>query len=49
MAEAYTGLGEEDKAQEFLAQARGLDQPKWMIESTEEQLRSLKKLTRTKN
>lgn len=44
MAEAYAGVGEDDKAQEFLNQAKELKQPKWMMDSTNEQLATLKKL-----
>jgi hypothetical protein len=47
MAEAYTGLREEAKAQDYLKQAKSLDQPNWMIESTDEQLANLKKLLST--
>jgi len=44
MAEAYTGLREAAKAQEFLALGKSLDPPAWMIEITEEQLASLRTL-----
>jgi hypothetical protein len=44
MAEAWTGLGEESKAQESLAQAKVLNPSDWMVETTERQLVALKKL-----
>jgi hypothetical protein len=44
MAEAWTGLGDERKAQELLGQAEALNQPSWMLESTNGQLAALKKL-----
>ena len=44
MAEAYTGLGEEAQGQASLSQANALNQPKWMMDTTNEQLATLKKL-----
>ena len=46
LAEAWTGLGDEAKSQEYQNQALLLDPPppKWMIESTQEQLRQLRAL-----
>jgi hypothetical protein len=44
MAEAWTGLGEESKAQQSLGQAKLLDPSDWMVETTERQLVALKKL-----
>jgi tetratricopeptide (TPR) repeat protein len=43
MAEAYAGLGDAAKAQEYLKQAADLGQPQWMLESTKEQLANLSK------
>ncbi len=43
-AEACVGLGDEAKATEYLNQAKGLNQPAWMIESTAEQLEKLRRL-----
>ena len=44
MGEAYTGLRDDLKAQEFLNRAEQLSQPRWMIESTQEQLTRLRTL-----
>ena len=46
LAEAWTGLGDEAKSQEYLNQALALDPPpaQWMIESTQEQLKKLRGL-----
>ena len=46
LAEAWTGLGDETKSQEYLNQALALDPPpaQWMIESTQEQLKKLRGL-----
>lgn len=44
VAEAYTGLRNDGKAQESLRQAEALSQPKWMMDSTNEQLTRLKQL-----
>jgi tetratricopeptide (TPR) repeat protein len=44
MAEAWTGLGEDSKADESLLQAKALSPPAWMVETTERQLVALKKL-----
>ena len=46
IAEAWTGLGEEAKAQEYLRRAMLLNQPGWMLQSTLDQLEKLKKLMR---
>ena len=43
-AEASAGLSDAAKADEYLKQARDLNQAAWMIESTEEQLQSLHRL-----
>lgn len=43
-AEASVGLGDEARAGEYLNQAKGLNQPAWMIESTAEQLDKLRRL-----
>jgi hypothetical protein len=48
MAEAWTGLGEESKAQESLSQAKALNPSAWMVETTERQLAALKKLLETR-
>lgn len=44
LAEAWAGLGDDVKAQEYLSNALGLDPdpPQWMIESTQEQLKKLR-------
>jgi tetratricopeptide (TPR) repeat protein len=46
LAEAWTGLGDETKSQEYLNQALALDPPpaQWMTESTQEQLKKLRGL-----
>jgi tetratricopeptide (TPR) repeat protein len=46
LAEAWTGLGEEAKAQESLDKALALDPPppQWMIDSTQQQLANLRQL-----
>ncbi|MBV8330804.1 MAG: DUF4071 domain-containing protein [Verrucomicrobia bacterium] len=46
LAEAWTGLGDETKSQEYLNQALALNPPpaQWMIESTQEQLKKLRGL-----
>jgi tetratricopeptide (TPR) repeat protein len=46
LAEAWTGLGNEAKSQEYQNQALALDPPppKWMTESTQEQLKQLRAL-----
>jgi tetratricopeptide (TPR) repeat protein len=46
LAEAFTGLGEDAKAQEWLDKALALDPPppQWMIDSTQQQLTNLRKL-----
>jgi hypothetical protein len=44
MAEAWTGLDEDSKAQASLDQAKALNQPKWMSDSTEEQLAAIRKM-----
>jgi hypothetical protein len=46
MAEAWLGLGEKQKADDYLAKASSLasTRPKWMLESTQEQLEKLGKL-----
>jgi hypothetical protein len=46
MAEAWTGLHEDEKAQECLAKAKALNQADWMIGSTEKQCEALKGLLR---
>ena len=43
-AEASAGLSDAARADEYLKQARDLNQAAWMIESTEEQLQSLHRL-----
>ncbi len=43
-AEASFGLGDEDKAKQYLTEAYSLDPAAWMKESTEEQLAKLKTL-----
>jgi hypothetical protein len=47
LAQAQTGLGCEAKAQELLDRARALHQPKWMMDSTEQQLAALKQILAT--
>jgi len=44
LAEAWTGLGDETKSQEYLNQALALNPPpaQWMIESTQDQLKKLR-------
>jgi hypothetical protein len=46
MAEAWLGLGEKQKADDYLAKASAIAsaRPKWMLESTQEQLEKLSKL-----
>jgi tetratricopeptide (TPR) repeat protein len=46
LAEAWTGLGDEAKSQEYQNQALALNPPppQWIIESTQEQLRKLRTL-----
>jgi tetratricopeptide (TPR) repeat protein len=46
LAEAWTGLGDETKSQEYLNRALVLEPPpaQWMIESTQEQLKKLRGL-----
>ena len=46
LAEAWTGLGDETKSQEYLKKAIALDPPppRWMIDSTAEQINQLQKL-----
>ena len=46
LVEAWTGLGDETKSQEYLNRALALDPPpsQWMIESTQEQLKKLRGL-----
>lgn len=46
LAEAWTGLGDGDKARNYLNEAIALEPrpPKWMIQSTEEQLQKLREL-----
>ena len=46
LAEAWAGLGDEAESQKYLTQALGLEPPpaKWMIESTQEQLKKLGEL-----
>lgn len=47
MAEACLGLGDAARAQEFLNRAAALNQTKWMIESTEQQIHSLTDLLKS--
>jgi hypothetical protein len=46
LAEAWTGLGDEEKSQSYMNKAKALKPPppKWKIESTEEQLQKLREL-----
>ncbi len=44
MAEAYIGLREEAKGEEFLKQAIALQRPAWMVETTQAQLNTLRSL-----
>jgi hypothetical protein len=47
LAQAHIGLGCEAKARELLDQARALHQPKWMMDSTEQQLAALEQILAT--
>jgi hypothetical protein len=47
LAQAHIGLGCEVKARELLDQARALHQPKWMVDSTEQQLAALEQILAT--
>jgi hypothetical protein len=46
LAEAWTGLGDDAKSQEYQNQALALDPqpPQWMLDSTQEQVEVLQKL-----
>jgi len=44
LAQAYVGLGDEAKGDEWLQKAKAIAVPKWMIKSTEEQLAKLRDL-----
>jgi tetratricopeptide (TPR) repeat protein len=44
LAEAWTGLGDEAKSQEYQNQALKLNPPRWMIENPREQLKNLRDL-----
>lgn len=47
VTEAYVGLNDEAHAQEKLAEAKALNQPKWMIDSTETQISKLRDLLKS--
>jgi tetratricopeptide (TPR) repeat protein len=44
LAEAWTGLGDEAKSQEYQNQALALNPPQWMIKNPREQLKKLREL-----
>ncbi len=47
MAEAYAGIGDKYKAEQLLSKAKALNQPDWMLESTNTQLAKLNALLAT--